>query len=702
MNKEYPFQLGAMYWQNPNFGREEVEEDMRRIRDNNFNIIRAFIWWEDIERIKGQFNFKMHDIMFEAADKYGIRVMETLGLYLPIWLKKELAAKGIDDSHRRYACFDRPEIMGPMQNYIEQVVKRYKKAPALAIWNLWNEAGKEPCKCEHTLVKFAAWLKDRYKNTEELRNAWLGEHQVFTTCCPDDISELNVAWIQDAFRFATRGRATPMECDFYEFSTFNLYDNLKWVSNIVRNIDPAHERHSNPCSPLRNGIYNGRDEWKMAKTLDSIGVSIHPSHFFFEVDKVDNFPTAYTYAAEKGRSWADGKPSWVGELQAGTTVHHNHKYTATPEDIYHYLWQAFGRGINGVLFWEWQSWRSSMMEAGDFSLRRSHDGGPTGRSDAAAEVGAILKQNESFLKNAQRPPSQVAVVVSMSAGVFKFLQVNSKPHIRNLDNDHCYASYGCYKALDRANIAVDFITESQIIEGKLSDYKAVFLPHIEIMGKEVAAKLADYVHNGGWLWADGRCAYLDEHVYVRQESPGHHLSEVFGCVEADFIALRDGAIINMNDGKKLNPYLFLQYLEPVNGTPLAESNGHTVIVRNKYGKGTAELNGTYLTRGLQVCEDTGNMDYLVDFAKAAGVTSRLDLIPEFGFEACMLNSSEGDLIVVTNRSGAEQELSIKAPGNYASVSCPQNKDSQTFYDKKYIKRVFKEFETAVFICRINK
>ena len=86
--------LGAMYWLNPNYGVREIEEDMRRIRDNNFNIIRSFIWWEKVEPRKGVWDFRQHDILLEAADKFGINVMETFGLYLPLWLLKELLEKG--------------------------------------------------------------------------------------------------------------------------------------------------------------------------------------------------------------------------------------------------------------------------------------------------------------------------------------------------------------------------------------------------------------------------------------------------------------------------------------------------------------------------------------------------------------------------------------------------------------------------------
>lgn len=700
MTETKTFQLGAMYWQNPNFGQKEVEEDMRRIKNNNFNIIRAFIWWEEIERKKGEFNFAMHDILFEAAAKHNIRVMETFGLYLPGWLKKELAIKGIDDSDRRYACFDRPEVMEPMQNYIQKVVERYKDAQSLAIWNLWNEPTKSPCKCVHTLKKFVDWLKERYKNTTALRNAWLGEHQVFDTYCPDNIDEINVPWLQDAFRFAIRGRATPMEYDFIEFSTHNLNDNLEWISSIVREIDPLHEHHANPCSPIANGCNRGLDEWKMAKKLDSISVSVHASHFFFAVEEPENFPSAYSFSTEEIRCWADGKNAWIGELQAGTTCHHLFKYTPDAKDIYHYIWQAVGRGLDGLLFWEWQGWRSSMMEAGEFSLRRPHDGGPTERSEAAAKVGGILKKNEAFFSQLKRPASQVAIMISMKSKILKYLQACSRAQCQDIETDHSYAVYACFKAFERANIAVDFVTEDRILDGKLPNYKVVFLPHVEVIGQDVAAKLKEYVNGGGRLWADGRCGFLDEHVFIRAKSPGHGMDEIFGCREADFVAVRKNAELEMNSGEKLNPYLFAQYLELTVGEARGFCNGHPIVVRNNYGKGLAELCGTYFALGLQINRDEKAMDYLVSFAKEAGVIPRLELTPEYGFEACMLNSPEGDFIAATNRSGQEMELKISPPSKYTEVICPQDDEiTKTSWDSKSIKRSFKDFETAVFICR---
>ena len=169
------FMLGAMYWLNPNYGAKEIEEDMRRIRDNRFKIIRSFIWWEKVEPRRGMREYRQHDLLFEAADKYGLKVMETFGIYLPLWLQKDLLAKGIDDRSRRYPCFDRPEVTEPMEKFLRDTVERYKNAPALAIWNLWNEPTNPPCRCPATLKKFCLWLKRKYPTVEELKAAWLGE-----------------------------------------------------------------------------------------------------------------------------------------------------------------------------------------------------------------------------------------------------------------------------------------------------------------------------------------------------------------------------------------------------------------------------------------------------------------------------------------------------------------------------------------------
>lgn len=655
------FMLGAMYWLNPNFGKAEIEEDMRRIKDNNFNIIRSFIWWEKVEAKEGVFDYRQHDILHEAAARYGIRIMETFGFYLPAWFQKRLVAAGIDDRDRRYACFDRPQVIAPLEIFIRKTVERYKDSPALLMWNLWNEPTKNPCRCPDTLKLFAAWLKKRYGTIEALRNAWLGEALVFGTLVPDSFEELTSEWLADAFEFGKRGRSTPMEYDWIEFSTDNLCANLAWLRDLTHSIDPVHETHANPNVPFGNPLCSGVNGWKMGRTLDSLGMSLHPSHFNFEFEKIVNFPVAESCGMDEIYSWTRGKDAWVTELQAGSTFTHLNRFTPSPAEISHDLLQAAGRGLRGVLFWEWQSWKSSVMEVGAFSLRRSCDGAPTPRSEAAKEAGRILEEAAPVLAQAKRLPSQVAILSSMASHTDKLLESRDKTYVPNLAREHGDAVYGCYRALNRANIPVEFVTELEIAEGKLADYQILYLPMVEAVGAETARRIEEFVRNGGRVWADGRLGFLDEHVFLRGAIPGHGLDKVFGCREADFIGARD------NGDAKFPIFRQIQYLEPVGGEVIARHAGVPTVVENRYGKGTTELWGTLLTLGA-VRGDINPDAIITRFALENGAIPAAEITPAGTFECCRLTGPEADVLVVSNRSATAGEAAIAVAEEFTRIS----------------------------------
>lgn len=652
------FMLGTMYWLNPNYGVKEIEEDMRRIRDNRFNLIRSFIWWEQVEQRKGARDFRLHDIFFEAADKYGLKVMETFGLYLPFWLQKELLAKGIDDRNRYYPCFDRPEVAEPMEAFLRDTVERYRNAPALAIWNLWNEPTKPPCRCPATLKKFCLYLKRKYPTIEALKQAWLGEFQVFTPVCVESLDELTPEYLADAFECGSRGRITPMESDYFAFSCDNTRENIIWLRDIVRSLDPVHETHANPSTPFNNSLCNGLNEWALAREMESISMSVHPSHQFFDRDVPKNFFSSYLYCIDEVRSWAQGHDAYIGELQAGTTSYHPHCYTPSPEEISHTLYHSLGRGLRGVLFWEWQAWRASMMEVGEFSLRRAQDGAPTERSEAARRFALDLERCREVLAEVERPQAEAAIFASLSARNLKYQQFRYKSFIPGICHEHNDAVYGCYKALNRANIPVDFVTELTL--DTLKRYKVLFVPQVEMISREVAQLLRQYVADGGALWADGRCGWLDDHVYLRDRIPGNGLDELFGCYEEDFIATVEPFRLDA-----ARSYRHLQYLHPTTGEELAWNNRHVTAVRNQFGKGEAELWGSYLTLGLQRDgEDAGTMDLISGFALRHGATPVVEATPARALECSLLAGKTADLFVFGNRLDRPCTFQIKFPNSY--------------------------------------
>lgn len=696
-----PFQIGAMYWQNPNHGKARIEEDLRRIRENRLSIIRKFVWWEAIESQEGEFDFRMHDLLYEAAEKEGIRIMESFGLYPPHWLKVQLGRRGIIDTDRYY-CLDRPEVREPLKRFIGEVVNRYKDSPALAIWNVWNEPTKPPCHCRHTREKFIDWLRRRYGSIEALREAWLGEYQVFTTVCPGNWEQLTPEWLDEAFRFGLRGRITPLEYDWTRFSTVNLTDNIAWLVEETRRIDPHHETHANPNCPTGNGIMDGQDVHLQAGVLDSISESVHPSHHFNNERDVDKYPVCHSFSADKIKSWgkAYGKDAWIGELQAGTTYFHRKQYTPSGADLTHVLWQSLGRGLRGVLFWEWQAWRSSMMEVGEFSLRAAAGGGPTERSEAVRRVGEILDEYQEEFRQLKRPPSRAAILYSMDTSNYKALKKRARSYLEEIEHEHTYAAYGCYKALNRANLAVDFVTESQLADGVLGNYRVLYMPGVELVSRSSAEAIRQFVHEGGHLWADGRCAFLDEHVFLRETIPGHGLDEVFGCRESDFVAARGEPGIHLQRGGRVRGHGMLQYLQPSAGEVLARhDNGQPAIVRNHYGKGLAEIVGSRVTLGLRSHSDEATMDYLAGFAAKAGLRPRVTMEPATGFEACFLEGETCDVIIVSNLMGEAARVRIRTPEAFVAVDCPMDGSGETQLNDHWVARFFQEGETAVILCR---
>ena len=155
-----------------------------------------------------------------------------------------------------------------------------------------------------------------------------------------------------------------------------------------------------------------------------------------------------------------------------------------------------------------------MFEVGEFGLRNASDGGATQRSEAAAEVGEIIREHNDVFKSVHRPASRVAIMCSRGTSIFNMMQHNTR-RVAGAMNENAFAIIGCYRALHRANIPVDFVNEDEIQLGCLAKYDILFMPHAQVLSADVASAIKEYVRQGGHVWADGRCGFLDEHIFLR-------------------------------------------------------------------------------------------------------------------------------------------------------------------------------------------
>ena len=660
------FSISSMYWINPNYSPEDIREDMKRIKDNRISLLRIMFVWEYIETEPDRYVYTMYDNVFRAAEEFGIRIMGSFLFYLPIHRMIEQDNNGNSDFDKRYPCLDRPEIREALSRFMGETVRRYRKSPALKMWNLWNEPTDTLCKCPHSLKKFIGWVKKKYPTYADLKNAWSGEYIVFPPLLPHDMDSLTVEWMQKILSFPLKGRDTALQLDRMEFQTENAAEHLAFLNDLVKRNDPDHETHSNPnatyCNPLDMGI----SPWKLAKVQDSISGSIHPHDMFSKLESdLDKYPSAMIAVIDLVRSWADGRNAWIGEYQAGSTYTKPNAYTPRGKDISATLHHAYARGLLGVIFWEWQCWRHGAFETAEFSLRNPSDCGPTERSEAAKNFGIFLEQYHDLLSKMTPAKPEVAIMHSMEQFALDKLLEGVTPGRHN--SNHYNSAYACHQTLIRAGIPCDFVTETQLQENVLSKYKVLYLPYVRIMAPETAEKLKEFVAAGGAIWADGRCGYLDKHLFLRKCVPGHGLDKMFGCREIDEVAPRPKDQLVLKDGSALPVFREIQRLcAEGNAEVLAECNGYPAAVRNHYGKGTTELWGTYLTTNFGA--DLSGI--IPKFAEENGVNVPVRVKSGKDVIASCCQGGDAVLAVFTSLAKTSQKITASLPVSSGKILTP--------------------------------
>ena len=651
------FCLGTMYWLNPNNSDADFEKDCRNMADNGYSLIRIIVWWELVEERKGEYDFSFVDSFFRAAEKAGLQVMVTVGFYLPYWLTCELDAEGKNDPGR-YPSLQREEVRRPLAALIEKLVCRYRNSPALTYWNIWNEPTLNTSKHETTLQQFADYLLQKYPTWEELKKNWQGEYPVLSLLIPPSREKLTAQWLEQAFRLGSRGRTSAMNYDFHMFAADLLNEEVIWLCGEIKKYDTVHPTHTNFHAVNGNPAVPCRDFYKTAPLLDSISSSVHQSNDNPEARNLADRINFYSCAADRTWSWLKGGDAMIGELQVGTSCVHVCHYTPTPDTIFYELWQAYASGLHGVIHWEWQAWRSGTFEPGEFGLRAPADGGETARSRKVREFAEIFNAHRDTLLSVCRKPAAVAILDSYSNGVYQFLQWLDHKGVQNIGWEYQMAVLGCYRALHEKNFAVDFISDKELENGALAGYKVLYLPHVNLLGSKCARQIREFIHAGGAVWADGRFAWLDEHMFVRNAIPGHGLAEVFGCRESDYIAQPQDITAGTDKGLSVRGRRMQQSFELLgNAVCHAKySDGSIAAVDANYGKGHCRIWGLELCRTLRHESIAENIQEIAEFALSAGVDPEANT--PYGVTSRTLEGEDVRVSVLFNSSDCAQEVAV--------------------------------------------
>jgi beta-galactosidase len=654
-------------------------KDLDQIKAVGFNTVKCWVDWATAEPKPGQFDFENLNLLLRLAQERGLRVIVQIYTdSAPDWVGQRYPdARFVDRSGAVITsqaapgyCIDDEAVRNEVAKFIEALSHDANRYRSLYGWDVWSEphlvnwAGfdylKNPefCYCRYTQARFRQWLRAKYKSLDALNKAW---YRGFTS------------WDQVAPpRFSTILSFTDY-LDWRAFITDKLAADLKTRVDAVRSADHAHPITSHAAVPglftdPRDG-YGEPDDFKMADNADLFGTSLYPKH----AESVR--PWSYEHLAagldfERSAGHSFGKGFWIGELQAGQGVTGMRiAEPVTPHDEAYWIWQVIAHGAREIAVYAWYPMNAG-YESNGYGLINL-DGTLTPRARTAGETAKAIDRNASAIDKAQPAPAQVAILYNR----LSYMVGGTEPSLSTLGNAERDSMEGLHRAFFEAQIPVDFVSTQDVIDGRVRDYKILFLPYAVMLSQQVAEGVKRYVEQGGTAVAGARLAWNNARGFASDVIPGFGLSQVFGGREklirpvkaARLLMEASPALPGIKAGEAVRGDAFEEELEPLAGAQVLArfQDGQPAVLEKAYGKGKAIMAGTFLALSYEREHDPSTGRLLRSLARAAGVRPEVKVSGQgtSEVEVRRLVSPHDQLIFVFNHADkpAQASISIRVP-----------------------------------------
>lgn len=573
--------IGAQFFINPDDTPGDVEKHFEIMQKHGIRIVRLFILWEHVEPNQGEWDFGKYDIVYDTAHKYGVQIASTLTAEdPPQWLE-------VKPFYHHYTDLNNKDYLKLAAKYIKATVERYHKHKAHYSWILMNEPELFVNQSKFTMAEFQKWLLDKYGDVQSLNQKWYRQYKSFdeVQVNPNDAKEY---W-----------QCFSAFVDWQCFLKDNLVCQLTWIKEQVQLIDKTSVLHLNPKGFFGNLSTVGQDYWKENEVSDILGASIHPAWKFLWFSRED-YGVAFAFCVDIIRSASNGKSFWVTELQSGATLMTGiQPCTPSPEELSAWVLDAVGAGAKAVLYWMWHP-RSFGQEAGEWGIVTNNHK-ISKRLLASAHVSRIFEDNAELFSNAVTEAPHVCILYNHATEILSLIEGSE---LYRTPENPIKSLVGVYKALLRAHIAVDFVSQQQILQGDLSRYEVAYLPYSYAIDLPVQKKISDYVQAGGKLWAEVPCAWKNSYGEILRNPPlenvfGTQINEFCGCqlkADAPYFCHAD---LDIKTAKVTSLF----------------DDGSPAIIKNSFGKGEAMLINSTASLGYFETSNATFASQIADFAK---------------------------------------------------------------------------------------
>lgn len=619
-------------WYPEQWAESQWEQDLKLMEAAHIKVVRVGEFaWSTMEPSEGRYDFDWLKRAIALAARHNIvTVLGTPTAAPPAWLTSKYPdTLRLDENGHRAQHGNRAQASPSSARYreycrriAEQMAIRFGHTPSVVGWQIDNEYGYAQMSYDATTrQKFQDWLKAKYKTLANLNREWTTAYWSQTydswTEIPIPMGPHNPALMLEWKRFVTH------EYDGYQRDQIEV---------IRKNSDPRQFITTNFM-----GWFDGYDHYILSQplTFASWDDYVGSGH-------VDPFQNGLTHDLTRGFRREN---FWVMETQPGAVNWHSVNNFLNKGEVRAMAWQAIAHGADEVGYWQWRSALNGQEEYHGTLL--GPDGTPVPMYEEVSQIGAeFSKAQEAF--RGTTPSSEVALLNSYDSR----WAIQFQKHTQKYDYVSVMRSY--YKELRALAQSVDVISP----DAPLEKYKLVVAPALNMIPKDIADHLLEYVRNGGHLVLGPRSGMKDQYNgLLPQRQPGFLADALGGRVEQYYALEKDFPISGDWGSGEVSVWAERLNASASDAQVLmryGKSNGwlddQPAVITHSYGKGRITYIGALLDDKLMEAA----AQWMV---KDSGVTPIFGPVPD-GVEVSRRSGAGKDVLIFINFASEARSVSL--------------------------------------------
>lgn len=564
--------VGANYHPHDDKNPEKIQYDIQLMKDAGFKVVRmGHLAWDSYEPSEGNFDLKWFDDVMDMMNEAGIKVILDIAIRpAPIWLHHKYPSISITDekgdvlypNHRYMEDIGDPMYQKYALRFTDVMTKHYVNHPALLAFGIDNESGDGKISYSETArQRFIAWLKKKYKTVENLDKAWAGQRW----------SRKINQWDEIGFPVATHYNDVPeSKLDFRRFVSDEINELLFKVINVVNTNAPNALVNTNAW------YFSYLKYFDYAPIAYSGKMTRQGEGFYAGTSLMSNAGILWASFGIVRIQYESTNPFWCNEF---TTM------TAVPNTCRKQAYASLMFGNQMVCGWTWQS-----MHSGEEQYLQGlidWDGIPNRKYAEYKNIAAEFKKIEKYFP--YKLQAEVGLAFSFPSQIVSY----SYPEQHEGQVGTCFNQF-----FDRnMDVRMLDISHSNL------DYKLLIIPGVAVMDSKTAAKIRDYVKNGGTAVMTSYSAVVDSTNKVFASTRPGLLDDVFGIRIGSYEEIEimneisrisyEGKKVRINyNGKNIEAesprYDVIESKgAEIIGNITSLDKDYPVITSHKYGKGKA-------------------------------------------------------------------------------------------------------------------